>query len=196
MLYDCFDVFNINLEPEDWLEIADRHKRLFHPQFDYIYEAIHLDENPNNSHYHALISGKNNVTGAFDIQEQILRNIEKNNIKNGKFPEHLIGVHWSDIKSNSDYELIGTLHQELAHSLINKYFIDIGKPEIKFSKTSPEESKARNVQYAEDSQKKTLKRKFSQVGQLSEKFEELSEQNQKLVNKNEEIGRASCRERV
>ncbi|NMS37247.1 hypothetical protein, partial [Vibrio parahaemolyticus] len=79
------------IKPDDFVRLTKAIQKKYFPDFDSIYMTVHMDENGENPHIHSKLSGKNNKTGKFDIQTQLLKRIKELHpdcpIKKNKYSE-------------------------------------------------------------------------------------------------------------
>ena len=98
-----------------------------------IYSTVHTDEQ--SPHLHARISGKNNITGEFDIQDQLLKRMRELHPK--KLPDE---KKYCEL-SAEEVQKFGKLYQTTVFNRLNQAFQKLGYDDIKAKKRSEEEKR-------------------------------------------------------
>ena len=174
LLYKIPDKNEVNIKSQHWIKITNAlHKELY-KDFDVIYSTVHTDEQ--SPHLHARISGKNNKTGEFDIQDQLLNRIRE------LHPQKLSDKRYCEL-SSEEVQKFGKLYQTTVFSLLNVALKKLGYDDIKAKKRSKEEKK-NDFEKFKDSKKPIADRQFNMQKQLLEKNEELKESNTDLESSN------------
>lgn len=160
ILFKIPDQWNHNIEPLDFLKMTRTINKKFFPDFDPIYEIAHCDEQ--SPHIHCRLSGRNNKTGKFDIQNQLLNKLRELDKKN-RLPENKT---YSQL-SKKETKLFGEIYQELSikyfNNLCKKYGYD-----FKVRKRTPEEIKQNKIDQRER-RKKSAEREYNMQNDLAEK---------------------------
>ena len=178
LLYKIPDKNEVHIKPQHWIKITNAiHKELY-KDFDVIYSTVHTDEQ--SPHLHARISGKNNITGEFDIQDQLLNRIRE------LHPEKLPDEKKYCELSAEEVQKFGKLYQTTVFSRLNQALQKLGYDDIKAKKRSKEEKK-NDFEKFKDSKKPIADRQFNMQKQLLEKNEELKESNTDLESSNEAL---------
>ncbi|MBY8092564.1 hypothetical protein KW489_21720 [Vibrio fluvialis] len=91
LVFKIPDQYKKEIKPDDFVRLTKAIQKKYFPDFDSIYMTVHMDENGENPHVHSKLSGKNNKTGKFDIQTQLLKRIKELHpdcpIKKNKYSE-------------------------------------------------------------------------------------------------------------
>lgn len=133
LVYKIPDKYEKNIDPEDWNKIGSAMQKRFFPDFDIIYKTVHADEKEDNAHIHMRLSGRNNQTGKFDIQDQLINRMAK---LNKDFP-------FKDRKYSSltQEELVefGELYQDEVFKSFNNYVEKLNYDFVVVKRTAEEQ---------------------------------------------------------
>lgn len=161
LLFKIPDQYQVNLEPEDWIKATRNIVKKIYPEFDTIYEAVHCDENPENSHIHIRLSGLNNDTYLFDIGDALLNKLrDKLGIDKDKTYSQLNGTELSSFGEQTQDMIYSLFNEELQITLGNKYNISVHK-------RTPDEVEA-DPRTFEDAKLSSVKREFNAQQKLKE----------------------------
>ena len=170
LLFKIPDQYQVNLEPEDWIKATRNIVKKIYPEFDTIYEAVHCDENPKNSHIHIRISGLNNKTHRFDIGDALLNKFKKK-----------LGIEESKTYSqlnDDELKMYGELTQDVVFNLFNKELKTTlnNKYNVSVHKRTPEEVAADPRKF-EDAKLASVNREFNAQNKLKEENKALKKDN-------------------
>lgn len=172
MVYKIPDDTDLNIKARDMAKFANKINKQLYPDFRPTYIAVHCDENPDRAHAHAELSGKNLKTGAMDIQDQLLINLQKQyELKNKDF----------SLKNRSykaltfeEVQQFGQLYQDHIFEEMNQFLLKNGY-DAKLEKRTKQEIKDDNRIFL-DQKIPSQKREFTRAGKLKEQNYEANQQ--------------------
>lgn len=170
LLFKIPDQYQVNLDPEDWIKATRNIVKKIYPEFDTIYEAVHCDENPENSHIHIRLSGLNNKTHRFDIGDALLNKFKKKlGIEENKTYSQL---------NDDELKMYGELTQDVVFNLFNKELKTTlnNKYNVSVHKRTPEEVAADPRKF-EDAKLASVNREFNAQNKLKEENKALKKNN-------------------
>lgn len=149
---------NLNITPVDFLKISRQIKKNFYPDFDPIYETVHCDELK--PHVHLRLSGKNNKTKQFDIQNTLLNRVRQFD-KSKRLPGN---KKYSEL-TKEETKLFGEIYQEQVFTVFNGMLKKL-KYDCPVVKRTPEEKKDDWKKF-KDKTKKIADREFNIQNKLA-----------------------------
>ena len=181
VVYKVPEQWEKTIKPNDFLIIARMINKKFYPDFDPIYETIHMDEQ--SPHAHVRLSGMNNKTKQFDMQNTLLKRVRHFDKKN-RLPEN---KKYSQL-NKEEVKLFGEIYQEQVFTVFNNCLKKLNY-DFKVEKRSPEEKKD-DFKKFKDKTKKIADREHNLQNHLSEKNESANKKLNKtneLIFENDEI---------
>lgn len=162
LVFKIPDKYNKNVKPDDWIKVGNGIKKSLYEDFDIIYSAVHCDENPDNPHLHMSLSGKNNKTGLFDIQDSLIKTLSKNKdypFKNRKYSS----LNKEEIKKHGEF------YQDVVFNKMNLYLERLGY-DFELTKKTKQERKDENIIY-KDQKKSSVNREHNRQNKVKIEIE-------------------------
>ena len=177
LIFKIPDKYNKKVNPDDWIKIGNAIQQKYFSDFDIIYSTVHCDENPDNPHLHLSLSGKNNKSGLFNIQDYLIEKLSSNH-KNYPFKSR-------KYSSLNKEEIIkhGEFYQDVIFANMNIYLKKLGY-EFDLTKKTKEEKKNENIEY-KDQKKSSVNREHNRQNKVKIENEEATKAllKTKLTNK-------------
>ena len=182
VVYKVPEQWEQTIKANDFFKISRAINKKFYPDFDPIYETVHMDEQ--SPHVHVRLSGMNNKTKQFDMQNTLLNRVRHFD-KENRLPEN---KKYSQL-NKEETKLFGEIYQEQVFYLFNKHLKTL-KYDFKVEKRTPEEKKD-DFKKFKDKTKKIADREYNLQNHLSEKNEaankELNKTNELIFENDETI---------
>lgn len=178
LVFKIPDKYNKKVKPDDWIKIGNAIKKSLYEDFDIIYSAVHCDENPENPHLHLSLSGKNNKSGLFDIQDSLLNKLSKQ--KNYPFK----GRKYSSL-NKEEIKIHGEFYQDVVFHQMNFYLKKLGY-DFDLTKKTKEERKAENITY-KDQKKSSVNREHNRQNKIKIENENANKELNETKFKNNEL---------
>lgn len=182
VVYKIPEQWEKDVSPTDFLKITRAINKKFYPDYDPIYETIHLDEQ--SPHAHVRLSGMNNKTGLFDMQNSLLKRVRAFD-KENRLPKN---KKYSQL-NKEETQLFGEIYQEQVFYLFNKHLKTL-KYDFEVVKRTPEEKKD-DFKKFKDKKYKIADREYNLQNHLAEQNEkaenDLNITNRKVLDNNETI---------
>lgn len=182
LVYKIPDQWEKEIKPEDLLRFARKLNKKYYTDFNAIYEAVHCDEQ--SPHIHIRLSGLNNETKQFDMQNSLLKKVRYFD-KQNRLPEN---KKYSEL-TKEEVKLFGEVYQELIFDDFNtllKHF----EYDFKVKKRTAEEKKDDWNKF-KDSKLKIADREYNLQNKLADENNKsellLNKTNNKVKNNNETI---------
>ncbi|CAH8191550.1 hypothetical protein VAEKB19_2440002 [Vibrio aestuarianus] len=177
MIFKIPDKYNKKVNPDDWVKIGNAIQQKYFSDFDIIYSTVHCDENPDNPHLHLSLSGKNNKSGLFNIQDYLIEKLSSHH-KNYPFK----GRKYSSLNKE---EIIkhGEFYQDVVFANMNMYLKKLGYG-FDLTKKTKKERNEENITY-NDQKKSSVNREHNRQNKIRIENEEADKKllNTKLTNK-------------
>lgn len=182
VVYKIPEQWEKEVSAKDFLKITRAINKKFYPDFDPIYETIHNDEQ--SPHAHIRLSGLNNKTNKFDMQNSLLNRVRAFD-KENRLPKD---KKYSQL-NKEETQLFGEIYQEQVFYLFNKHLKTL-KYDFEVVKRTQEEKKD-DFKKFKDKKCKIADREYNLQNHLAEKNEvakeELNNTNEKVLSNNEMI---------
>lgn len=182
VVYKIPEQWEKEVSAKDFLKITRAINKKFYPDFDPIYETIHNDEQ--SPHAHIRLSGLNNKTNKFDMQNSLLNRVRAFD-KENRLPKD---KKYSQL-NKEETQLFGEIYQEQVFYLFNKHLKTL-KYDFEVVKRTQEEKKD-DFKKFKDKKYKIADREYNLQNHLAEKNEaakeELNNTNEKVLSNNEMI---------
>lgn len=192
LVYKIPDRYEKNIKAIDFFNISRSVTKKLYPNHKAIYETVHLDENPDNAHYHCRLSGKNNKTGQFDIQTALVNRISELNPEIG-----LKGRKYSSL-NEEELKLFGEAYQTEIYKSFNAQLEKRGY-DFKVKKRTKEEKendfrefidKKMPIAEREFNRQKKVKDENEKIEiKIAKKKEVINAQNEVIDEKNDKIAK-------
>ncbi|CAH8217534.1 hypothetical protein [Vibrio aestuarianus] len=177
LIFKIPDKYNKKVNPDDWVKIGNAIQQKYFSDFDIIYSTVHCDENPDNPHLHLSLSGKNNKSGLFNIQDYLIEKLSSHH-KNYPFK----GRKYSSLNKE---EIIkhGEFYQDVVFANMNMYLKKLGYG-FDLTKKTKKERNEENITY-NDQKKSSVNREHNRQNKIRIENEEADKKllNTKLTNK-------------
>lgn len=179
LVYKIPDKYNKEITAEHWVKISNAMNKRFFPNFDPIYQAVHMDENGENPHIHTRLSGKNSKSGKFDIQDQLINRLSK---INPDFPYK--GRKYSSLNED-EIVIFGELYQDEVFKSFNKY---LNKLNYDFNvKKKTKNERALESEKFLDSHRPIAQREHNRQNKLKEENQQLICNKKELKNEVDDL---------
>ncbi|MBY8008217.1 hypothetical protein KW471_07900 [Vibrio fluvialis] len=178
LVFKIPDKYNKKVNPDDWVKIGNAIKKSLYEDFDIIYSAVHCDENPENPHLHMSLSGKNNKTGLFDIQDSLIKTLSKNKgypFKNRKYSS----------LNKEEIKIHGEFYQDIVFHKMNFYLNKLDY-EFELTKKTKQEKKNENITY-KDQKKSSVNREHNRQNKVKIEIKQANKELNETKFKNSEL---------
>lgn len=178
LVFKIPDKYNKKVNPDDWVKIGNAIKKSLYEDFDIIYSAVHCDENPENPHLHMSLSGKNNKTGLFDIQDSLIKTLSKNKgypFKNRKYSS----------LNKEEIKIHGEFYQDIVFHKMNFYLNKLGYG-FDLTKKTKQEREDENITY-KDQKKSSVNREHNRQNKVKIEIENANKKLDETKFKNSEL---------
>lgn len=170
ILYKIPEQWEKKVDGNDFLKAVRAINKKFYPEFNPIYETVHNDEQ--SPHVHLRLSGFNNETKKFDMQDTLYQRIKKINNLDKNRTSDLPEKKYSQLNQD-ELKIFGEIYQDQIFKTFNKCLSQL-KYDFEVIKRTPEEKKNDFKKFL-DSTKPIAEREFNMQKHLKIQNEEIKE---------------------
>lgn len=179
LVFKIPDEYKKEIEPDHLIKMTKAIQKKYFPDFDSIYMTVHMDENGENPHIHSKLSGKNNKTGKFDIQTQLLNRVKQ------LHPDFKISKNKYSELNEEELEKFGEFYQAEIFKSFNQCLKKLSYDFEVVRRTAEEQKNDKEIFF--QNKRKSSDREYNLQNKLAESNKKVSFKNKMGRLENEQI---------